>query len=70
MVPKLFAMLLAVAFVVFFGFADNASAAKKVTYEQAWKLCKAKLDKEKIPASTNERYVRGGACMKEYGYNF
>ena len=58
------------------GFAGDASAAtkKKVTYEQAWKLCKAELDKEKIPtttdAGTNERYLRGGACMKKYGYGF
>ena len=41
------------------------------SYEQAWKLCKALLDKEKIPAmNTNVRYLRGGACMKKFGYDF
>jgi hypothetical protein len=54
--------------------ADNASAAtkkKKVSFEQAWKLCKAELDRDKIPgtsAQSNERFIRGGACMKNYGY--
>jgi hypothetical protein len=45
---------------------------KKVTYEQAWKPCKEQLDMEKIPGTTtlNERYLRGGACMKKYGYKF
>ena len=56
-------------------FTADASAAtkkKKVTYEQAWKLCKEQLDKEKVPGTTtsNERYLRGGACMKMYGYDF
>jgi hypothetical protein len=30
------------------------------------------MDKEKTPGTTtmgNERMVRGGACMKHYGYN-
>ena len=63
--------LLAVA--VALGCSDNALAAskKKVTFEQAWKLCKAELDKDKIPATStmsNERFIRGGACMKKYGY--
>jgi hypothetical protein len=57
-----------------FSVAGNASAAKKkkVTFEQAWKLCKAELDKDKVPTTTgmsNERYIRGGACMKKYGYD-
>jgi len=50
-----------------------AFAAKRVSYEEAWRLCKAELDREKIPGtltSTNERYLRGGACMKRYGHNF
>lgn len=47
-------------------------ATKKLTYEQAWARCKALLDKEKTPGTTtmaNDRMVRGGACMKHYGYN-
>ena len=71
---KLFATLLAIMTVVGFVFSDNASAAskKKVSFEQAWKLCKAELDKDKIPNTSgmaNERYIRGGACMKKYGYD-
>lgn len=72
---KLFVTLAAVALAAALGFTADASAAtkkKKVTYEQAWKLCKAQLDKEQIPGTTtsNERYLRGGACMKNYGYDF
>ena len=71
---KALVALVAVGVAGAMGFAGNASAAtkKKVTYEQAWKLCKAQLDKENLPATTtsNERYLRGGACMKKYGYDF
>jgi len=54
------------------GLSDSASAAKKVSFEKAWKLCKAELDKDKVPQTTtsNERFIRGGACMKKYGYEF
>jgi hypothetical protein len=47
------------------------ASAKKMSYEQAWKSCKAELDREKIPSTTtsNARYLRGGACMKRHGYN-
>jgi hypothetical protein len=56
------------------GLVDQASAApkKQLTYEEAWQKCKAQLDKEKVPGTTlmsNERMMRGGACMKHYGYN-
>jgi len=65
---------LAIAIGVAIGSADYASAAstKKLSYEEAWQHCKAVLDREKIPnttAASNERFVRGGACMKHYGYN-
>lgn len=44
---------------------------KKVTYEQAWKLCKDALNKETHSnLDTNTRYLRGGACMAKYGYTF
>jgi hypothetical protein len=48
-----------------------ASTAKKLTYEEAWQHCKALLDKERSPGTTtagNWRMIRGGACMKKYGY--
>ncbi|MFY9694310.1 MAG: hypothetical protein WBF24_02220 [Xanthobacteraceae bacterium] len=52
---------------------DSASAAeKKLTYEQAWAHCKALMDKDKTYGTTlqgNERFLRGGACMKHFGYN-
>jgi hypothetical protein len=73
---KVFVTIVAVAVAAALGFTADASAAakkKKVTYEQAWKLCKAQLDKDKVPGvgtQSNERYLRGGACMKNYGYSF
>ena len=65
---------LAIAMGTAIGFADNASAAstKKLSYEEAWTHCKAIMDREKTPGTTtssNERFVRGGACMKHYGYH-
>lgn len=64
---------LVVAIVAASGPLDVALAAKKkMTYEQAWAYCKAKLDKEKAYGTTlqgNERFIRGGACMKDLGYN-
>jgi hypothetical protein len=52
---------------------DSALAAKKkLTYEEAWTYCKDKMDKEKTYGTTlqgNERFLRGGACMKHFGYN-
>jgi hypothetical protein len=68
------AIALAIATSFGFVFADTASAApkgKKLTFEQAWKFCKQKLDKEGVPntmGAPNERYIRGGACMKSLGY--
>jgi hypothetical protein len=44
---------------------------KKVTYDEAWKLCKAELDKSGAPGtgiSANERHTRGAGCMQKYGY--
>jgi hypothetical protein len=55
-----------------FDIACAAAKGKKLTYDQAWAHCKALLDKEKTPGTTtmgNERMVRGGACMKHYGYS-
>lgn len=48
------------------------AAAAKVSYAEAWRLCKAELDNERVPplSASNDRYLRGGACMKRYGYHF
>jgi hypothetical protein len=36
----------------------------------AWLISKAFLDKEKAVSNltTNDRYIRGGACMMKFGY--
>ena len=68
---KLFVALLATALAMAFGFADSASAAKKLTYEQAYAKCKSIMDKEGTPGTStqaNVRHTRGAACMKKYGY--
>jgi len=68
--PKI---LLVAAILVTSGSLDVASAAKKkLTFEQAWAHCKAQLDKDKVYGTTlqgNERFIRGGACMKNLGYS-
>jgi hypothetical protein len=46
---KIILTLLAVTFAPPLGLADKASAAKKkVTYEQAWKICLDELNKENV----------------------
>jgi hypothetical protein len=59
------------------GFSAGASAATKtktktMTLEQAWKICKAKVDKEYGPNTTESnaqtRYHAGAACMEELGH--
>lgn len=69
---KILTMLVAGAFVTAWGFADGALAAKKkLTYEQAWEVCKKEMDKMGIfgtSTQANERHTRGAGCMKKYGY--
>ena len=70
---RILTALLAGAFIVGFGLAENAYAAKtkKLTYEQAWDACKKEMDKMGIfgtSTQANERHTRGAACMKRYGY--
>ena len=69
---KIIVTLLAVTFAMPLGLADKASAAKKkVSYEQAWKICLDELNKEHVPGTgtqANERYVRIEGCMMRYGY--
>ncbi|MGA7345585.1 MAG: hypothetical protein WBY01_08485 [Pseudolabrys sp.] len=69
---KLLIAFLAVTLAAPLGFVDAASAAKKkVTYDEAWKLCKAELDKSGAVGTSinpNERHTRGAGCMKKYGY--
>jgi hypothetical protein len=54
-----------------FAFVDTASAAaKKLTYEQAWEVCKKEVTSVLggDPGTTAGRYTRGAACMKQHGY--
>jgi hypothetical protein len=65
-------LLVAGAFVVSSGLAETAVAkTKKLTYEQAWDVCKKEMDKMGIfgtSTQANERHTRGAGCMKKYGY--
>lgn len=69
---RILAVLLAGAFFMGPGLAESALAkTKKLTYEQAWDVCKKEMDKMGIFGTTtqaNERHTRGAACMKKYGY--
>jgi len=69
---KILTMLVAGAFVAAWGVTDGALAAKKkLTYEQAWEVCKKEMDKMGIfgtSTQANERHTRGAGCMKKYGY--
>ena len=54
---------------VVFG-APDASAQKKMSYEQAYRICKKQVDRTYPSAlETTGRQLHGGACMKEYGFN-
>jgi hypothetical protein len=54
---------------IIFGTPD-AAAQKKMTYEDAYRKCKEQFDRT-YPTSyaTTGRYLHGGACMKQYGFN-
>ena len=54
---------------IIFG-APNASAQKKLTYEQAYRKCKQQVDRTYPTATeTTGRYLHGGACMKQLGFD-
>jgi hypothetical protein len=69
---RMLAVLVVGMFVMGPGLAENAMAAKKkLTYEQAWDVCKKEMDKMGIfgtSTQANERHTRGAACMKKHGY--
>lgn len=47
----------------------DARIKAKPTYEQAWALCTAELDRGRIlRADAGQRYAAGAACMHRYGY--
>ena len=47
----------------------NGKAKAQMTYEQAWTQCKKFVD-EGVASwdQTSQRYSRGAACMKKFGY--
>jgi hypothetical protein len=49
---------------------SDASAQKKLSYEDAYSKCKADLDRTYPSGSTSTtgRNTRGAACMKQMGY--
>jgi hypothetical protein len=70
---RILTVLIAGAFVAAPGLVDNAFAAKKkkLTYDQAWEVCKKEMDKMGVfgtSTQANERHTRGAGCMKKYGY--
>ena len=49
---------------------SQATAQKRLTYEQAWKLCiPFARDSGSGGGDQNTRYLRGAACMKRYGHD-
>ena len=68
---RVFTALLGTGLVAAFGVVADAAAVKKISYEEAYKRCKAFLDKEGSPGTgtqANVRYTRGSACMKKFGH--
>ena len=65
---KMVALSLAGVLVIFG--APDASAQKKLTYEQAYRQCKKQVDRTYPTATeTTGRYLHGGACMKQLGFD-
>ncbi len=65
---RLVALSLAGGLIVFG--APDAFAAKKMTYEQAYRQCKKQVDRTYPTATeTTGRYLHGGACMKQLGFD-
>ena len=63
--------VLSFAAVVAFSGIPEASAQKRLTYQQAFAKCKADVvaSTPGETAGSSQRYARGMACMKQHGYN-
>jgi hypothetical protein len=66
-------VIVAVSSAIAFGAVQSAVAktkeAKKPTYEEAWALCTAQLNRNHILVNeAGQRYAAGAACMLHYGY--
>ena len=50
---------------------QDAGAAKKLSYEQAWATCKKEIGANAPGSDTTasaSRHTAGAACMRKYGY--
>ena len=64
-------ILMAATFIAAFALTAGAAEHKKVSLSEAWRICKEDVDKN-IPKSADhatQRYARGGACMRKFGYS-
>jgi hypothetical protein len=60
-----------VSFIAVIALCTTASAAKKMSYEEAFTKCKAEIAGNVPMSDTNTsaaRHTAGAACMKKYGY--
>ena len=49
--------------------ASAEQKGKKISLEQAWKLCAAEINKANVPADqVGARQAAGAACLAKYGY--
>ena len=62
---------IAVSFIGAIALCSSASAAKKMSYEDAFAKCKAEIAGN-VPmqdtTTSSAKYTAGSACMKKYGY--
>jgi hypothetical protein len=62
-------VVLSFAGVIFVSGIPDASAQKKLSYEQAFAKCKEDVNRT-LPTEYNTagRYARGASCMKQHGF--
>lgn len=70
--PTIVVLIAAISAGALLSNAQLAAAQKtkaKPTYEEAWALCTAQMDRSHIlKADAGQRYAAGAACMLKYGY--
>jgi hypothetical protein len=69
---RMIVVALGVASAALAGFANPSLAqkqSKKLSYDEAWTICKKFVDTSQLSWDAHgQRYSRGAACMKKYGY--
>jgi hypothetical protein len=68
--PIAFGLAITLPLVIQLAFANTAAAqhAKKLSHEQAWAKCKARVDATVPGDQQTTRATVGGDCMRSYGY--